>query len=155
MKKAIRYLHRTAGVAAFLMILTFFTSTLVVELWGDQAGILAVKNAIAMGVWVLVPLMIAAGGTGFKMVPNARKGPLGNKKKRMHFIALNGLLVLLPSALYLDYQAGAGRFETQFYLIQGTELIAGLINLTLMGLNIRDGIRLTRAHNASSNLQAG
>lgn len=153
MKKAIRYLHRTAGVAAFLMILTFFTSTLVMEIWGDTAAILAVKSAIATGVWMLIPLMITAGATGFKMAPNARKGPLGNKKKRMPFIALNGLLVLLPAALYLDYLAGAGRFDTQFYLIQGAELIAGLINLALMGLNIRDGLRLNRASRASGQTQ--
>jgi hypothetical protein len=43
----------------------------------------------------------------------------------------------------LDSWAAAGRFDTTFYLLQGVELIAGAINIGLMGLNIRDGLRLS------------
>lgn len=34
-------------------------------------------------------------------------------------------------------------FDSRFYLVQGLELLTGALNLTLMGLNIRDGLRLS------------
>lgn len=43
----------------------------------------------------------------------------------------------------LYYYAYAGVFDTKFYLVQAAELLAGAINLTLMGLNMRDGLRLS------------
>jgi hypothetical protein len=36
----------------------------------------------------------------------------------------------------------AGSFDTSFYVVQTIEVIAGPINLTLMGLNVRDGLRM-------------
>jgi hypothetical protein len=53
------------------------------------------------------------------------------------------LLVLLPAAIFLDQWASAGSFDTSFYIVQGLELIAGATNLTLMGMNIRDGRRIS------------
>jgi hypothetical protein len=38
-----------------------------------------------------------------------------------------------------------GSFGTAFALVQAAELAAGAVNLTLIGLNIRDGIRLAHA----------
>ena len=63
--------------------------------------------------------------------------------KRMPFIAANGLLILVPAAIFLDQWASAGAFDTKFYLVQAVELLAGAVNLTLMGLNMRDGLRLS------------
>lgn len=145
MKKPISYLHRIAGVLAFLMIMSFFSSTLVTEFIGDQAMILTVKTVISYGVWILIPLMMITGVTGIKMAPKANVGPIGNKKKRMPFIALNGLLILLPCAIYLQHLASSGSFNMTFYTVQAAELIAGFINLVLMSLNIRDGIRAVKA----------
>ncbi|MGO9773237.1 MAG: hypothetical protein ACLPSW_27565, partial [Roseiarcus sp.] len=62
--------------------------------------------------------------------------------KRMPFIAANGVLILIPSALFLASKASAGVFDTSFYAVQALELIAGATNLTLLGLNMRDGLRL-------------
>jgi CDGSH-type Zn-finger protein len=61
----------------------------------------------------------------------------------MPFIAANGLVILLPSAFYLASKAAAGEFDGWFYAAQGLELIAGAANLTMMGLNIRDGLTMT------------
>jgi hypothetical protein len=58
-------------------------------------------------------------------------------------IGPNGVLVLIPCAFYLANLAAKGQFTTTFYAVQVIELLAGLVNLTLMGLNIRDGLRLT------------
>lgn len=38
--------------------------------------------------------------------------------------------------------ANAGRFDRAFYALQGVELVAGAINITLLVLNMRDGSRL-------------
>jgi hypothetical protein len=60
----------------------------------------------------------------------------------MPFIALNGLLVLVPCAVFLHARAVAGDFGGVFALVQGIELLAGAANLALMGLNLRDGLAL-------------
>jgi len=49
----------------------------------------------------------------------------------------------LPSAYVLALWANAGRFDSAFYALQGVELVAGAINITLLVLNMRDGLRLT------------
>ena len=56
---------------------------------------------------------------------------------------MNGLLVLVPAAIYLSAKANEGSFDTSFYVVQVVELVAGATNLTLMGLNIRDGRAMT------------
>ena len=62
----------------------------------------------------------------------------------MPFIAANGLLILVPAAIFLSVRAQAGMFDGAFYAVQAVELLAGAINVTLIGLNIRDGLRLSR-----------
>ena len=61
----------------------------------------------------------------------------------MPFIAANGVLILVPCAIFLNRSAVAGTFDTTFYLVQGLEFLAGATNLGLMGLNIRDGLRMS------------
>ena len=65
------------------------------------------------------------------------------KMKRMPFIAANGLLILMPCAIVLNQWASEGSIDTRFYFVQVIELIAGITNLALMGLNMRDGLRLS------------
>jgi len=136
-------IHAAAGVTGFLCILTFWSSTVASELFGSHDTITAVKQGVLWGMLVLVPALAVAGGTGFKLLGN-RTGALGlAKKRRMMVIGPNGLLVLIPCAFYLANLATSGQFTSTFYAVQAIELAAGLVNLTLMGLNIRDGLRLT------------
>ncbi len=65
------------------------------------------------------------------------------KKRRMMVIGPNGLLILLPAAFYLNSLASQGLFGFSFYAVQTIELAAGAVNLTLMRLNMRDGLRAT------------
>jgi hypothetical protein len=67
---------------------------------------------------------------------------LGAKIKRMPLIAANGLVVLIPAALFLAFKARAAEFDTVFYAVQALELVAGAANITLLGLNLRDGLRM-------------
>jgi hypothetical protein len=48
----------------------------------------------------------------------------------------------MPAALYLATLASCGEFGSLFYRVQALELVAGAANLTLVSLNIRDGLRL-------------
>jgi Na+/H+ antiporter NhaA len=95
------------------------------------------------GLFVLVPAIAATGGSGFFMSKSRQGQLVETKKKRMPFIAANGLLVLIPCAIFLNRWAAAGAFDNTFYVVQAFELLAGAVNLTLMGLNIRDGLKMS------------
>jgi hypothetical protein len=60
----------------------------------------------------------------------------------MPLIAANGILILIPSALFLASKARAGEFDTGFYVAQALELAAGGTNIALLGLNMRDGLKM-------------
>ncbi len=134
-----------------MTIATFFTSSIIVELFGTHESIAAVKSLILIpGLFILVPAIAATGGTGFAL-SKSRKGRLVQvKQKRMPFIGANGILVLIPCAIFLDRWASTGTFDTTFYIVQGIELVAGAVNLTLMSMNIRDGLKLSGRFRASS-----
>ena len=137
-------IHRIAAITATLCIATFFTSTVLVELFGSPDAVATVKRLIVMpGLLILIPAIAVTGGTGFSL-SKSRKGRLVQaKKKRMPFIGANGVLVLIPCAIFLDRWAAAGVFDASFYLVQIIELVAGAVNLSLMAMNIRDGLRLS------------
>ncbi|MGC3939903.1 CDGSH iron-sulfur domain-containing protein [Roseobacter sp. EG26] len=136
-------IHAIAGGVGFLMILLFWTSTAISELFASHETIAAVKAMILRGMFILIPAMVIAGGSGTVMGKSRTDAKALAKKKRMPLIALNGLLILLPSAWFLAGKAAAGEFDTVFYTVQAIELVAGAANLTMMGLNIRDGLTMT------------
>ncbi len=139
----IRRAHAIAGVIGFVLILTFWTSTAWAELFGTYEMIAAVKQNILWGMVILVPAMAAIGGSGFRLMGKGRDPLLLAKKQRMMIIGPNGLLILVPAAFYLNSLASQGLFGFSFYAVQMIEIVAGAINLTLMGLNMRDGLRAT------------
>lgn len=140
MKKRV---HAIAGGLGFVMILLFWTSTVFSELFATHETIATIKAMILKAMVIFVPAMAIAGASGIAMGRRRKDALTAGKKKRMPVIALNGLLILLPSAWFLAGKAATGQFDGTFYQVQGIELIAGLVNLTLMGMNIRDGLRMT------------
>ena len=136
-------IHRITSILATLCITTFFTSTLIVELFGSPETIALVKNLIVMpGIFILVPAMAITGATGFTLAKERKGRIVEAKKKRMPIIALIGIFILMPAAIYLSHWASADIFDTQFYIVQAIELIAGATNLTLMIKSIKDGKKL-------------
>jgi hypothetical protein len=91
---------------------------------------------------LLIPALAVAGGSGFALAKGPRGGLVGAKMKRTPLIAANGIQVLIPSALFLASKARAGEFNTTFYAVQALELVAGAVNITLPGLNMRDGLKM-------------
>jgi hypothetical protein len=137
-----RTIHPVAGAVAVLTIATFWLSTSLSELFGSTATIIAVKSAIPWGFLLLIPALAAAGGSGFAMTKARRAGLVAAKIKRMPFITANGLLILIPSALFLATKAKAVEFDVAFYVVQALELAAGATNIVLLGLNMRDGLTM-------------
>ena len=138
----LKLIHPVAGTVALLTIATFWLSTALSELFASHATVTAVKSAIPWGFLLLIPAIAAAGGSGFALVQGRRSRVVAAKIRRMPFIAANGILVLIPSALFLAAKAKAGAFDTWFYAVQAIELIVGATNIALLGLNMRDGLRM-------------
>lgn len=139
-----RTIHPIAGGIALLTILTFWLSTALSELFAGATVVTTVKSLIPWGFFILIPALIAAGGSGFRLAQKMRGPLVATKKKRMPFIAANGIGILIPAALYLSFKAQAGAFDTAFYTVQAVELTVGAVNIALLGLNMRDGLRLSR-----------
>ena len=140
MKKTV---HPLAGGVAILMIATFWLSTAISELSGSEPFVVFVKTLIPWGFIILIPALAAVGGTGFALSGGRSGGLVGKKRKRMPIIAANGVLILIPSALFLAAKAKAGDFDGTFYAIQMVELAAGAVNLWLLTKNALDGRKLT------------
>lgn len=140
----IKLVHPLAGMLAILIIATFWLSTVITELSGSHTAILAVKTAIPWGFFLLVPTLATLGGSGVVWSRGNRSGLVGAKLRRMPIIAAIGIVVLIPSAMFLKSKAVAGDLDAWFYAIQTVELVAGATNLGLLGMSMRDGLRLSR-----------
>jgi hypothetical protein len=136
-------IHAVAGSIAFLILATFMTLTIGSELFCSLETVGAVKKAIPWGFLILVPALAITGASGLSMANGVVDLAIISKKRRTPLIAAIGILVLSPSAAYLAKLASLREFDGVFYAVQSIELVALSINLTLMSLNIRDGLRLT------------
>jgi hypothetical protein len=138
----LKMIHPLAGAIALLTIAIFWLSTALSELFASRMIVVAVKTLIPWGFLLLIPALAAAGGSGLVLAKGRRAGLIGAKIKRMPFIAANGLLILVPSALFLAYKARAAEFDASFDSVQALELVAGATNIVLLSLNMRDGLRM-------------
>ena len=105
----INVIHPLAGALALITIVTFWMSTALSELFASQATVAAIKTAIPWGFLILIPALMAAGGSGFALAQGGRAGLVGTKIKRMPLIAVNGIVVLIPSALFLASKSRSRR----------------------------------------------
>lgn len=130
--------HNFFAILSFLIIALFWTSTLIGELFFEYENIAQIKSLIVCpGLLILIPAIAITAITGNKLAQSSKKKELiAKKRKRMPFIAILGVFVLLPCAIYLNSLASDGVFDTAFYIVQTVELLAGATNLYLMFLNI-------------------
>ena len=141
----IAQLHGIAGLLAFCLIAIFFVSSLVSELYGDLSWIVVVKRTVFYCMWAMLILVPSAALTGTKLAGKSRNPIVEGKRKRLRWIAPNGLL-LLSLASYLYYKASLGEIDQRFMIAQLLEFAVGLTNISLLGLMIRDGFRLKRQY---------
>lgn len=116
---------------------------MVAELFLSADAVLATKRAILYGLAILVPLLMITGGSGFALSRTRTGSIVTAKKRRMRLVAMNGMLVLAPSAVVLYWKAAGGFFDATFVAVQSIELLAGAAQLVLLGLNVRDGLLLS------------
>lgn len=135
-------IHALAGAVALLTILAFWMVTVLSETLGETVTVIAVKTAIPWGFLILIPALAGTGASGFRLAREHSGALVARKRRRMAFVAANGLMILVPSALFLSFKAQAGELDGAFFVVQALELMAGAVNLLLLGLNLRDGMRL-------------
>lgn len=137
-------IHAIAGLSAMLLVIVFQTATILSELAFSHAEVAVVKFWIVCGIGLMVVLMAGTGASG-KLLAIGRAGAVIDvKTRRMMVLATNGLLIMVPSAVFLWLWSSAGRFGALFYTVQAIEIACGLLQLTLLALNARDGFQLTR-----------
>lgn len=140
-------IHKLSALMATFCITLFFSATVVSEVLGNYENIAIVKKLILFpGLFILIPFIVATGISG-SIMTKSKKGIVTKKKKRMILITFNGIFILIPCAIVLNYLASRMFFNQTFYIIQIIELLAGLINIILMILNIKDGIKIYRLKN--------
>jgi hypothetical protein len=138
-----KIVHGFAGAFAILIICIFITATLYVEVFGDVDLIFQVKRKTALpGIEILVFFMLMAGGTGRSLAKTCKGRIVQIKLKRMRIVAFNGIFILIPCAFMLSRWAEVDPYTVRFYGVQTIELLAGCINLAMLILNMKDGVRL-------------
>jgi F0F1-type ATP synthase membrane subunit c/vacuolar-type H+-ATPase subunit K len=136
--------HLASACLALVTLATFWSATILSELTLGAGGVAYVKRGIALGLCVLVPAIAATGATGARLGGDRRDDLIDKKRRRMRLVALNGATVLAPAAILLWWLSRDGVLGPAFYALQGLELLAGAINVSLLSLNFRDGLRASR-----------
>jgi hypothetical protein len=137
-------IHGLAGALAILTIATFWSSSFVSEVFLTDAAVIEVKRSIVnYGLLPFVLLMAISGGSGNFLTKNRQNMIIRSKMRRMKILALNGFIVMIPSALYLHHKASLSEFDRIFYSVQVLELAVGLLQLFLLSQNFREGLLLS------------
>lgn len=141
-RKTFVSIHVTATMVAMLSIATFFISSILAEISGDEALIRQVKEAIFFSLPLLLVAMPTLGISGNKLAGKSNHPIVLLKQKRMKFIIMNGI-ILTSLACFLYYRSHYQSIDTVFLGVQFAEFGFGLINLSLIGLNINSGLKLS------------
>lgn len=134
--------HLTATIIAVLTIINFFGFSLFAEILGQDLFIQQVKTGILYCLPILIVVMPILAISGNKLAGSSRNPLIINKMKRMKFIALNGLILILL-AIYLYYHATFKTIDSTFLYVQIVELLFGAVNLGLIAMNINAGLKLS------------
>lgn len=144
-RPALRTLHAAGSTVGLVIITAFFVSTIVAEIGGDPGTIIRVKTGIFYALFALVPIMAVAGATGRRLAGMSQAPVVQRKMRRMRLVGINAVVVLIPCVVALYWLASHGSFGWEFAAVQAAELAAGAANIVLLGLNLRDGLRMRGA----------
>ena len=152
-RKTLVTIHLIATMVAVLTIATFFISSVVAELSGDETLIRKVKESIFFSLPLLLVAMPVLGVSGSKLGGASKNPTVLAKQRIMKFIILNGL-ILTGLASFLYYRSNYQSIDMVFLSAQFAEFFFGLANLTLIGLNIKSGLKLSGRLKRSGSLPA-
>jgi hypothetical protein len=145
--------HLAAAVGALALIATFLVSSTVTELIGTAGDIHIVRQWIVFGLPVLIGCLAAAALSGRRLARNSRAAVIRRKQRRMRIVAAAGIVVLVPCALILDDLTASASARGVVTALEIAEILAGVLNLTLLVLNFRDGRGLTRPRKPAARLE--
>lgn len=146
-RKTLVGIHLAATMVAVLTISTFFFSSLFAEIHGGEMWIRVVKKGIIYALPLLLFAMPAMAITGNNLAGNSKQSLIIMKQRRMKWIMLNGML-LTSLAVFLYYRSNFQTIDAAFFFAQVAELAFGMVNLILIGMNIKAGLRLSGRLNA-------
>ncbi|MBU3538657.1 hypothetical protein [Polynucleobacter sp. UK-Gri1-W3] len=136
-------LHSSAGIFSMFFLFVFFTATLVSEYFYSPQDVITVQQAILQAMLAYLFLILIAGAIGLSL-SKERKGRLVDvKKKRMLAIIFFSVGVLLPVVYLLAGQTLESDRGIFFFYLEGIELGVCALIMVLLGLNARDGAKLT------------
>lgn len=141
-RKTLVNIHIIASACAMLTIGTFFILSFKAELAGDWNDIKSVKQGILFALPILIIAMPAIAISGNMLAGDSGNPNVMEKKRRMKIITMNGI-ILICLAIFLYYQSHFRSFNNTFLFAQIAELVFGLGNLILIGLNARTGLKLS------------
>lgn len=143
--KNMHKVHKVAGIIVLLTLVTFFLSTITIELLGDHEQIKWLKLFIMIfAIGLIAPFTIIIGKTGKKVSKGHDPKLLKKKSKLFKTIQRIGPFVLAPTGIVLYFMARSDSFNTVFYTIQLIELIAQLTSIVLIIIAINTGIQLRK-----------
>ena len=137
-------MHAMFGGLAIMVTCAFFGATVIVEVFGSHEQVALVKLRILQAIPLLVLLLAGAGIMGNRAATGWTDPLVSAKRRRMALAAINGLILLIPSAVLLARWSAAGRFDTMFHVVQAIELLAGGTNIVLLSRNALSGMQLRR-----------
>jgi hypothetical protein len=141
-RKALVKIHLIAAIVAVITIISFFSSTVIVELTGNHEKVIRLKSVIFYSLPLLIVAMPTIAITGARLASNSQHPDITSKRRRMKWITTNGIS-LVAIACFLFYYSANNQIDRTFFVFQAAELVLGLSNIVLLGLNFRAGLRLS------------
>ena len=141
--------HGLSGIVALLTVLCFWSATVLSELFMSHEAVAFVKRSILYGLVILIPSIAFTGASGAALGRKRGGRILELKKKRMKMLAITGLLIMLPLAVFLHWKSAVNEFDALFYAIQALELAGGIVQFTLLAKNFRAGLNLAKGSTES------
>ena len=150
MENNIMRIHFFAGIAVLIILSTFWVALIISDFFLGHEAVAQVRLGIVYALIVLIPSMIAVKATGGKLGKNRMDDTrIQQKKKRATWMAINGVLIMVPAAFFLNYKASSGEFDTVFYIVQGIELLVGSFQYYFVLKNFNVGMSLRKERSAT------
>lgn len=136
--------HQIAAILVVLILTTFWCAIVISDFFLGHEALAAVRLGIVYALIVLVPSMIAVKITGGILAKGRIETDerLQKKKKRATIMAINGVLIMVPAAFFLNYKASLGEIDNIFRVVQGIELFVGSFQYYFVIANLRSGLKL-------------
>jgi len=138
--------HFIAGITVLIILTLFWLAIIISDFFLGHEALVLVRQGIVYALIVLIPAMIAVKVTGgilgkdrIHSDPRVR-----DKKKRATWMAINGVLVMVPAAFFLDYKASANEIDLVFRVVQSIELLVGSFQYYFVITNFRVGMTLRK-----------